>query len=69
MIRPVKVRIRFGKPFTIDYDGDKDEIPREVLDQATGRLMDQIEALLPEHMCTEPENKARWYGAQDGAAS
>lgn len=68
-IKPVKVEIRYGKPFTIDYDGDKDRIPRAVLENATHRLMQEIEALLPEHMHTDPEIKAKWYGATRDASS
>ena len=69
LIKPVKVRIRFGEPYTIDYDGDREDIPREVLDAATRRLMGEIEALLPDHMRADPEKKAQWYGAAGDATS
>ncbi len=68
-IKPVKVEIRFGQPFTVDYDGDINEIPREVLESATQRLMERIEQLLPEHMHPDPENKSQWYGSASDTAS
>jgi len=68
-IKPVKVQIRFGKPFTFDYDGDIQRIPRQVLEDATERLMQEIEALLPEHMHPDPAVKAKWYSARRDASS
>jgi 1-acyl-sn-glycerol-3-phosphate acyltransferase len=68
-IKPVKVQIRFGKPFSIDYEGDVNEIPREILETGTRQLMEQIEELLPQHMHTDPGVKSQWYGSPTDAVS
>ena len=60
-IKPVQVTVRFGQPYTIDYAGDRQEIPRDVIRKETYVLMEKIEELLPAHMCPTPEQKAIWY--------
>jgi len=60
-IKLVPVRIRFGEAYTIDYQGDRENIPREVLRRETYELMERIEALLPPQMQPAPAQKAKWY--------
>lgn len=61
LIKPVKVVVRFGEPYKIEYSGDIEKIPRDVLERETYRMMEKIEELLPENMKAEPELKAEWY--------
>lgn len=60
-IKPVKVTVRFGEPYTIAYTGDRENIPRDVIRKETYLLMEKIEDLLPTHMRPSPEQKAIWY--------
>jgi len=60
-IKLVPVTVKFGEAYTIDYRGDTENIPREVLRRETFRLMENIEALLPPEMQPKPEQKAKWY--------
>lgn len=62
LIRAVPVTVRFGEPYTIAYEGDRERIPREVMERELPRLMERIEALLPDHMKPTAEEKAEWYG-------
>lgn len=61
-LQNVPVEVRFGEPYTIEYSGDVEQIPRAVLDQECYRLMQRIEALLPDHMRPDPAQKQAWYG-------
>ncbi|MCB1220307.1 MAG: 1-acyl-sn-glycerol-3-phosphate acyltransferase [Planctomycetales bacterium] len=65
-IRPVKIRIRYGEPYRIEYDGDPERIPKEVMLREMARMMQKIEDLLPEDMRPDPADKERWYGVQAG---
>jgi 1-acyl-sn-glycerol-3-phosphate acyltransferase len=60
-IKLVPVTVKFGAPYHIDYHGDLEQIPREVLRRETFELMERIEALLPEQMRPAPRQKAKWY--------
>lgn len=60
-IKLVPVTVKFGEPYRINYDGDLDQIPREVLRRETYELMERIEALLPDRMKPEQSKKAKWY--------
>ena len=68
-IRSVPVKIVFGEPYNIDYDGDDMSIPREVLEQECYRLMEKIEALLPDDMRPTPEEKQAFYGELNKSAT
>jgi 1-acyl-sn-glycerol-3-phosphate acyltransferase len=60
-IKPVPVTVKFGQPYKIDYGGDRNHIPKDMLERELKVLMDRIEALLPEHMRPSAEEKAGWY--------
>ncbi|MDQ3022928.1 MAG: 1-acyl-sn-glycerol-3-phosphate acyltransferase [bacterium] len=60
-IKPVPVTVRFGDPYTIAYSGDRSHIPKDVLERELVRLMERIEALLPEHMKPSADDKQAWY--------
>jgi 1-acyl-sn-glycerol-3-phosphate acyltransferase len=60
-IKPVPVEVRIGEQYRIDYDGDPQNIPHDFLRQETYKLMERIEALLPEDMRPRPEEKETWY--------
>lgn len=60
-IKLVPVTVKFGPAYRINYDGDLEQIPRDVLRRETYELMQRIEALLPSHMQPEPSQKAKWY--------
>ncbi|MCC7478185.1 1-acyl-sn-glycerol-3-phosphate acyltransferase [bacterium] len=62
-IKSVPVTLRYGEPYTIDYSGDRENIPKEVIRHETLVLMERIEALLPEHMRPSAEDKRAWYKA------
>jgi 1-acyl-sn-glycerol-3-phosphate acyltransferase len=62
LIRLVPVAVRFGPPYRIDYQGDPEEIPRELLRRETHNMMQRIEELLPSHMRPSTESKRQWYG-------
>jgi len=66
LIKPCKVTVHFGEPYTIEYSGDRERIPREVLDRECYKLMERIEALLPAHMRPSLDQKREWYGALVG---
>ena len=66
-IKAVPISIRIGEPFTIDYSGDRDDIPHDILRQETYKLMERIEALLPDDMRPVPEDKAVWYKRERAA--
>jgi hypothetical protein len=55
--------VQYGEPYKIQYDGDREHIPREVLERECFKLMERIEALLPAHMRPSPQQKRDWYGA------
>ncbi|MCH7472538.1 1-acyl-sn-glycerol-3-phosphate acyltransferase [bacterium] len=61
-IRIAPIKVRFGEAYTIKYDGDRQDIPRDVLERECFRLMERIEALLPEHLRPHREDKLAWYG-------
>lgn len=63
-IKPVPVTVRFGEPYEIDYDGDPEDIPRDVLRLETYKLMERIEALLPEDMKPSADEKQTWYARE-----
>ncbi|MCB1218598.1 1-acyl-sn-glycerol-3-phosphate acyltransferase [bacterium] len=63
-IRPAKITIRYGEPYRIDYDGDRERVPKEVVQRETARMMQYIEELLPAEMRPDPADKLRWYGEQ-----
>jgi 1-acyl-sn-glycerol-3-phosphate acyltransferase len=63
LIKPVPVTVRFGQPYTIPYEGDREHIPRDVLERELVSLMEHIEALLPAHMKPSAADKAEWYGS------
>ena len=60
-IKPVPVKVYIGEPYEIEYAGDPDNIPHDLLRIETYKLMERIEALLPEEMRPQPEEKAIWY--------
>jgi len=60
-IKSVPVNVYYGEPYRIEYDGDRHNIPRDVLHRETYILMEKIEALLPEHMRPAPQVKRAWY--------
>ncbi|MBN2081174.1 1-acyl-sn-glycerol-3-phosphate acyltransferase [bacterium] len=60
-IKPVPINVYYGEPYRIAYQGDRQNIPREVLRRETYFLMEQIEALLPERMRPDPQIKRVWY--------
>lgn len=60
--KSVPIRVIYGKPYQISYDGDPHNIPRETLARERCRVMQAIEDLLPEHMHMDPEKKQKWYG-------
>jgi 1-acyl-sn-glycerol-3-phosphate acyltransferase len=60
-IKPVPITIRFGEPYMIQYGGDTEHIPREVLERELVSLMDRIEALLPADQRPAAADKAEWY--------
>jgi len=62
MIKPVPVSVHYGEAYQIEYNGDHEDIPRDVLRRETYRLMMKIEAMLPEHMKTPDELRQKWYG-------
>lgn len=62
LIKPVKVHIRYGEPYRIDYEGDPDRVPRETVQREVARMMQKIEDLLPEGMRPDPADKLAWYG-------
>jgi len=57
------VVVRFGEPYVIEYEGDREQVPREVLQREVYRLMERIEALLPAKMHPTLAAKRKWYGA------
>jgi 1-acyl-sn-glycerol-3-phosphate acyltransferase len=61
LIKLVPVLVRFGKTYKIEYEGDRDNIPRDLIRKETFVLMQKIEALLPGHMRPSPEQKRAWY--------
>jgi 1-acyl-sn-glycerol-3-phosphate acyltransferase len=65
-IKPVKIIIRYGEPYKIDYSGDVDKVPREVVQVEIARMMNKIEALLPDEMRSDPAQKQLWYGVHAG---
>lgn len=65
-IRPHPVTVRFGEPYRLDVIPEDAQIPRELLERECFRLMERIEALLPEHMRPSAEQKCEWYGAPAG---
>jgi 1-acyl-sn-glycerol-3-phosphate acyltransferase len=60
-IKPVPVTVRFGEPYRIDYTGDTEHIPKDVLEREVVNMMEHIEALLPKHMRPDPAEKTEWY--------
>jgi 1-acyl-sn-glycerol-3-phosphate acyltransferase len=60
-LKRVPVLVRIGEPYTIPYTGDPLDIPHDFLRQETYKLMERIEALLPDDMRPQPEDKANWY--------
>jgi 1-acyl-sn-glycerol-3-phosphate acyltransferase len=60
-LKPVPVKVCIGEPYTINYDGDINNIDHDFLRQETYKLMERIEALLPDDMRPRPEEKANWY--------
>lgn len=62
LVKMVPVWVRYGEPYRIEYDGEMDNIPRDLLRRETYKLMMKIEAMLPEHMKTPDELRAKWYG-------
>jgi 1-acyl-sn-glycerol-3-phosphate acyltransferase len=58
----VPVEIRFGAPYRVEYSGDAEQIPRELLERECYSLMQRIAALLPEEMHPTAEEKQQWYG-------
>jgi 1-acyl-sn-glycerol-3-phosphate acyltransferase len=69
LIRPVPVTVRFGKPFQVAYDGDRENIPRETIERERYLLMEKIEELLPDHMRPPLEEKRKWYGELSAGSS
>lgn len=68
-IRRVPVKVVIGEPYRIEYSGDRTRIPREVAEIETARLMERIEALLPQHMLPSAEEKASWYAGTEGSTA
>jgi len=62
LVKMVPVWVRYGEPYRIEYDGDLDDIPRDLLRRETYKLMMKIEAMLPGHMKTPDELREQWYG-------
>ncbi len=60
-IKAVPVKVYIGEPYSIDYNGDPADIPHDLLRLETYKLMERIEALLPEDMRPNPEEKTQWY--------
>jgi hypothetical protein len=58
----VPVWVRYDEPYKIEYDGDPDDIPRDLLRRETYKLMMKIETMLPGHMKTPDELREKWYG-------
>lgn len=65
-IKPVKITIRYGEPYKIEYSGDVDRVPKEVVQEEIARMMLKIEELLPEEMRSDPAQKELWYGVHAG---
>ena len=65
-VKPVKIIIRYGEPYRIDYDGDVERVPRDVVQHEMARMMQKIEDLLPAEMRPDPADKERWYGLHAG---
>jgi 1-acyl-sn-glycerol-3-phosphate acyltransferase len=63
-LKAARVEVRIGTPFRLPFSPDETHPPRELVREATLRLMEQIEALLPPHMRPTAEEKASWYGLQ-----
>lgn len=61
-IKSVPVTVRYGEAYTIDYSGDRENIPKDVIRTETRVLMERIEALLPDHMRPSATEKEAWYG-------
>ena len=61
LIKSVPVTIRFGEPYKLGYAGDVEDIPHDFLRLETYRLMEKLEALLPDGMRALPEDKEKWY--------
>jgi 1-acyl-sn-glycerol-3-phosphate acyltransferase len=59
-IKAVPVSLAFGSPYKIDYAGDRENIPRDVIERETLELMARIEVLLPAHMRPSIETKRMW---------
>ncbi len=57
LLKLVPVSVRFGEPYTIDYTGDPDDIPRELLRRETYKMMQRIEELLPPEMRPDGESR------------
>lgn len=61
-VHRVPVTVRFGEPYHIDYSGERDAVPREVMERECYAVMQRIEALLPEQMRPSTEDRRAWYG-------
>ena len=61
-LKPVKIIIRYGEPYRIQYEGDVERVPREFVQAQTAIMMQRIEELLPAEMRSDPADKQRWYG-------
>ncbi|MEK7180592.1 MAG: lysophospholipid acyltransferase family protein [Patescibacteria group bacterium] len=55
------IEIRFGQPYRIFYEGNREHVPIHVLTRETMILMEKVEALLPAHMRPSAEQKKEWY--------
>lgn len=60
-IKAVPVKVFIGEPYSIDYHGDVKNIPHDFLRIETYKLMERIEALLPDDMRPTSDEKAAWY--------
>lgn len=66
LVRPHRVLVRYGEPYRIEYEGDKEKIERTVLKREVAVLMHKIEELLPPEMKPEDADKQKWYGSYAG---
>lgn len=66
LLKLVPVSVRLGQAYTIEYGGDPDDIPRDLLRRETFNMMQRIEELLPPEMRPDSESKRSWYGELAG---